>query len=980
MGVSVPSGNQIQALPHIINMVPKILPINTSLRTRHAMSRLSIGQKIGGIFLLVLLMAGANIILVKGLLHDFNGVAATVNVAGKLRMLSQRIAFETFNMSMGQAADPAAIEHSISDFDTALTVLTGGGTAFGLEVRRLGMHHAASLDAVRRHWDRYRFNIREFLAVMAMAPGMAAVASLDVTTLRPRIASDATGLLENTEALIVSIVVENQLVQKRALLKMYALLLLDAVMLFVAFATARRQIIIPLRQLSYHCRELAAGNYNARVGYRSYDEMGQLALAFNDSAQRIGQLVMHIEQDRRSLRQAEAMFRGIAENTMVGVYIVHEGRFRFVNTTMAQMFCYDRHEMLASMDAYDIFAEEDRQKARESVQQRLNNDLASSVCLERRGRRKDGSIINLEIFGSKMELDGELVTMGIAMDVTARKEVEASLRMASLVYQNSSEAMVVTDADGVIINVNPAFSAITGYGADEVIGRKLSLLSSGRHDVAFYQAMWHSLSNAGKWQGDIWNRRKNGEEYAERLTINTSYNDDGSVRCRIGLFSDITKKKQSDAFIWRQANYDHLTGLPNRQLFQDRLDRAISRSDRSHLPMALIFLDLDFFKDVNDTLGHGMGDELLKQVAKRLSSCVRAIDTVARLGGDEFTIIIGGLTDNGVVERICQQVLRALAKSYALGEEAASISTSMGVTFYPDDGADAQELLKNADLAMYAAKDKGRNQFCYFTPAMQQSAHNRRQLLRDLVGACEQHQFIVHYQPIVELSTGRIRKAEALIRWVHPTLGLVSPAEFIPLAEDAGIIIGIGDWVYREAARQVAQWRASHHADFQISVNVSPAQFMTEGLSHDEWLAHLQAMDLPGQSIVVEITERLLMDANADVRNKLLAFRDAGIQVALDDFGTGYSSLSYLKKFDIDYIKIDQSFVRNLGPDTDDMALCEAIIVMAHKLGLKVIAEGVETVAQRDLLTQAGCDYGQGYLFSAPIAAERFSELLSSLG
>ncbi|HUG59079.1 MAG TPA: EAL domain-containing protein, partial [Candidimonas sp.] len=435
---------------------------------------------------------------------------------------------------------------------------------------------------------------------------------------------------------------------------------------------------------------------------------------------------------------------------------------------------------------------------------------------------------------------------------------------------------------------------------------------------------------------------------------------------------------QSDAFIWRQANYDHLTGLPNRQLFQDRLDRAIARADRSGLPMALVFLDLDFFKDVNDTLGHGMGDELLKQVAVRLGGCVRATDTVARLGGDEFTIIIGELNDTEVAERICQQTLRVLAQPYYLGEEVAAISTSMGVTMYPDDGSNAQELLKNADLAMYAAKDKGRNQFCYFTPKMQQNAHSRRQLLRDLVGALGQSQFVLHYQPIVELSTGRIRKAEALIRWRHPELGLVFPGDFIPFAEDAGIIVRIGDWVFREATRQVALWRASYAADFQVSVNVSPAQFMTEGLRHDEWLAHLQELNLSGDSIVVEITERLLMDANAEVSSKLLAFRDVGIQVALDDFGTGYSSLSYLKKFDIDYIKIDQSFVRNLEPDSDDMALCEAIIVMAHRLGLTVIAEGVETVEQRDLLIRAGCDYGQGYLFSAPTGAESFSTFLAS--
>lgn len=936
------------------------------------MPKLSIAQKIGGTFLLVLCLASANIILVKNLLDDLNGVAATVNVAGKLRMLSQKIAIETSQVVQGGGRQAHEVELGVTDFDAALSALAKGGTVFGLTINALSLTHSNSLNEVSQQWARYRAEVRRVLAAGSQ-PGDASYAQRQA--MQQSLADSAGYLLDTGETLMGAIVAENQLMQKQALRQMYLLLLVDILMLCAAFMAARRQMIIPLRNLSQHCRELAAGNYNARANIRSSDEIGLLALAFNESAQRVGQLVHHIEQDRGRLQQAEAMFRGIAENTMVGVYIVQDGRFRFVNATMANMFCYERHEMLSTLDAYAIFPEEDRAKVKAHTYQRLNGEVPSTGQ-ERRGRRKDGSIINLEIFGSVMELDGEQVTMGMAMDITERKEVEASARMAALVYQNSSEAMVVTDGGGVIVNVNPAFSAITGYGADEVIGNKLSLLSSGRHDKAFYQAMWHALNNSGKWQGDVWNRRKNGEEYAERLSINTSYNDDGTVRCRIGLFSDITKKKQSDAFIWRQANYDHLTGLPNRQLFQDRLDRAIARSNRSGLPMALVFLDLDFFKDVNDTLGHGMGDELLKQVAGRLNACVRATDTVARLGGDEFTIIVGELHDCEVAERICEATLRELAQPYYLGEEAASISTSMGVTFYPDDGEDAQELLKNADLAMYAAKDKGRNQFCYFTPIMQQNAHNRRQLLRDLVGAMDQSQFVLHYQPIVELSSGRIQKAEALIRWIHPELGQISPADFIPFAEDAGIIVGIGDWVFREAARQVALWRASYNHDFQISVNVSPVQFMAEGLSHEAWLAQLQELNLSGQSIVVEITERLLMDAGAQVSSKLLAFRDAGIQVALDDFGTGYSSLSYLKKFDIDYIKIDQSFVRNLGPDTEDMALCEAIIVMAHKLGLTVIAEGVETREQRDLLVRAGCDYGQGYLFSPPVAAEQFSALL----
>ncbi|HUH60645.1 MAG TPA: EAL domain-containing protein [Candidimonas sp.] len=942
-------------------------------RSRPAAS-LSIGQKVGAIFLLVLVFAAANIVLVKGMLHEFNGVAATVNVAGKLRMLSQKIAFETVNMSSGQGPGTDGIEDSMQQFETFLDALQNGNMVFGQDIRRLSPAHAPSLDAVKYRWASYRDNVLNLLTASITPHVNDSEQFTERVALRYAVMDDATRLLGNTEALIGSIVEESQATQRHALLLMYTLFVVDMLMLFGAFALTRRQTVMPLRQLAAHCKELAAGNYNARVAFQSSDEIGQLALAFNDSAEHIGRLVNHIQQDRQSLQRAEAMFRGIAENSMVGVYIVKDGRFRFVNNKMAEIFHYEREEMLTTLDAFDIFAEDERATAKDAVRQRLAGDIGGGRH-ERRGRRKDGSSIVVEIFGSQMELDGERVVMGIAMDITQRKETEASARMASLVYETSSDAMVVTDANGVIIDVNPAFSSITGYAALDVLGGRLSILSSGRHDKSFYKAMWHALTTTGKWQGDVWNRRKNGEEYAERLTISTSYNDDGSVRCRIGLFSDITKKKQSDAFIWRQANYDHLTGLPNRQLFQDRLDRAIARSQRSGLPIALVFLDLDFFKDVNDTLGHGMGDELLKQVANRLGKCVRATDTVARLGGDEFTIIIGELHDTDVVERICHQTLKALAEPYQLGGEVASISTSMGVTLFPADAANAQELLKNADLAMYAAKDKGRNQFSYFTSAMQEHANSRRQLTRDLVGALDENQFVLHYQPIVDLRTGKICKAEALIRWEHPKLGQVSPAEFIPFAEDSGMIVGIGDWVFHEAARRTAQWRNSH-ANFQISVNVSPAQFVADGLDCRKWLAYLEKLHLPGDSIVIEITERLLMDAGPDVSGNLLAFRDAGLQVALDDFGTGYSSLSYLKKFHIDYIKIDQSFVRNLAPDTDDLVLCEAIVVMAHRLGLKVVAEGVETASQRDLLMAAQCDYAQGYFFSRPIPANQFQRLI----
>ncbi|WP_256078778.1 EAL domain-containing protein [Massilia sp. YIM B04103] len=444
------------------------------------------------------------------------------------------------------------------------------------------------------------------------------------------------------------------------------------------------------------------------------------------------------------------------------------------------------------------------------------------------------------------------------------------------------------------------------------------------------------------------------------------------------MIEDVTEKKETEALIWQQANFDTLTQLPNRRMFLDRLQHDILKSRRDGTRIAILFIDLDHFKEVNDTLGHHQGDVLLIDAARRISACVRQSDTVARLGGDEFTVIVPELHDVERVDSIAQNIIDSLLAPFPLGQEQAFVSASIGITLYPDDAASVEDLLKHADQAMYAAKGAGRNRFSYFTPALQVAALNRMRLTNDLRGALKGNQFKLYFQPIVHLATGRIHKAEALIRWEHPQRGLVSPLEFIPLAEASGLVVAIGEWVFHESARWVQHWRREVHPDFQVSINQSPLEFQREGASYANWLRTLQQLGLPGQSLVVEITEGLLLDASSTVTDKLLQLRDAGIQVALDDFGTGYSSLSYLKKFDIDYLKIDRSFTRNLAPESSDMALSDAIIVMAHKLDLMVIAEGVETAEQRDLLAAAGCDYGQGYLFARPLPAADFDTLLKS--
>jgi diguanylate cyclase (GGDEF)-like protein/PAS domain S-box-containing protein len=526
--------------------------------------------------------------------------------------------------------------------------------------------------------------------------------------------------------------------------------------------------------------------------------------------------------------------------------------------------------------------------------------------------------------------------------------------------------------------------------------RYLEMLGYSEGDFEGTQEEWESLvhpddlgrvleiqkyqqeSPKGMFNAEYRIRCKNGTYkwiYARGMV--TSRGADGQIIRIVGTHTDISDLKEAENKIWHQANFDPLTGLPNRRLFYDRLGIELQKTHRDDEVIALLFIDLDHFKEVNDTLGHHIGDKLLIEAASRIKKTVRDYDTVARLGGDEFTVILVNQSKVESIGEVAEKIIERLSEPYDLEAQDTYLSASIGIALFPNDAPSVNDLVKNADQAMYAAKAAGRKCFRFFTKEMHLSATARMSLVGDLRRATASRQFELHYQPIVELSTGSINKAEALIRWNHPARGLVSPAEFIPLAEETGVIHEIGDWVFQEAVKQVAYLQRTIDPSFQISVNKSPVQFVSHGRSaHLNWLGTLKEYGLDGSSVVIEITEGVLMDVNARVAESLFQFRDAGVQVAIDDFGTGYSSLSYLKRFHIDYLKIDQSFTRNLVLASPDVALCETIILMAHKLGLRVIAEGVETQEQCDLLRSMGCDFGQGYYFSRPLSAMSFEDLL----
>jgi diguanylate cyclase (GGDEF)-like protein/PAS domain S-box-containing protein len=542
----------------------------------------------------------------------------------------------------------------------------------------------------------------------------------------------------------------------------------------------------------------------------------------------------------------------------------------------------------------------------------------------------------------------------------------------------ADEGIWEVDAAGKTTFVNPKMAALLGYAIEDMLDQPYTRFmdDEGRAMVERYVAR---RKRGVVERNELLFTRRDGSGMWASVATNPIFDAGGEYQGALALVNDVTRQRESAERIWHQANYDELTGLPNRHMFLDRLRHAMRKADREASFLALLFLDLDHFKDVNDRLGHATGDLLLAEAARRIAGCVRASDTIARLGGDEFTVILCDLDRAATVDRVAQSIVAALAQPFLLAEEKVSVSASVGVALYPPDGREVGKLLEHADQAMYAAKNAGRNRYSYFTPNMEEEARARERMSADLGTALAEGQFELLYQPIVTLQTGAVRKAEALLRWRHPVRGLLSPAEFLPFAESNGLIVEIGDWVFREAARQVRRWQREIDPAFQVTVNKSPLQFRRDASLYQGLADFLRDLELPERSIVIEIGEGVLMEGAGQVAERLRQYRAMGLQVALDHFGTGFSSLSHLKQFDIDYVKIDQSLASTIESDADELALCEAIIVMAHKLGLEVVAEGVNTRVQRALLQDAGCDYAQGFMLGGPMTAAQLEEMARAM-
>ncbi len=553
-------------------------------------------------------------------------------------------------------------------------------------------------------------------------------------------------------------------------------------------------------------------------------------------------------------------------------------------------------------------------------------------------------------------------------DLSRSRQIDERLRLGASVFENTDEAVVITDASGTIIEVNSAFTEIMGYSRAEVLGKNPGIWQSGRHDQSFFRDMWHALNTAGRWRGEIWNRRKNGEIFPEWLTISSVTDEKGNLTHYVGLFSDISQIKRSQDQLDFLAHHDALTGLPNRLLLNERLEQAIRHADRQQTELALLFLDLDRFKHINDSLGHPAGDELLRLVAKQLEAVVRQDDTVARIGGDEFVLLLEGIEQTEDVITVVEKLMTIFTSPFLLEEQEVCITASLGISLYPHDGADPAILLRNADAAMYRAKEEGRDTYQFYKKELTQNAYEQVLLENSLRRAVERDEFYLVYQPQVNLHTKEIIGAEALLRWRHPELGLIPPSRFIPIAEESGLIIAIGEWVLKNVCLQAHDWVEAGLNFGRVAVNVAGPQIQRGGLVAQVRKA-LDESGLDASRLELEVTEGFIMQQADAAVQQLQELRELGITLAIDDFGTGYSSLSYLKKLPIHKIKIDRSFVSDIPADPNDMAIADAVIAMGGRLGLSVIAEGVETAAQAAFLKEAGCELGQGYYFGRPMEA-----------
>ncbi len=801
-------------------------------------------------------------------------------------------------------------------------------------------------------------------------------------------------LLKGVEDRIASdLIAQSRQAEESALRAVRWVSVLMAIMLALTVTLAAaiaRGIVLPLVGITDAMSKLAAREGNVEVESKDWgrgDEIGDMARAMFVFRENLAHILQAKEQ-----RKSEARYRAVIQSSHDAIITADSaGNIVGWNRRAEQIFGYTEREAIGqSLTLLMPHRYREQHLAGMQRVQSGGNPRIIGKTVEVEGLRKDQSEFPMELSLAKWEIaEGSFIT-GTIRDITERKRAEQHLRIAAIAF-GSQEGMMITDASKVILRTNRAFTQITGYTAEEAAGQTPRLLKSGRHDAAFYAVMWESIRRDGSWKGEIWNRSKTGEIYPEWLSITAVFDEAGQATHYVAAFSDISQRKQAENKIEQLAFYDTLTGLPNRRLLLDRLQHALATSARNKRQGALLFIDLDNFKTLNDTRGHDKGDLLLQQVAQRLVTCVREGDTVARLGGDEFVVMLEDLSESQQeaatqTKAVGEKILATLNRRYDLMEVEQHHSTpSIGVTLFGDQRQSMDELLKQADLAMYQAKTAGRNTLRFFEPEMQAVVTARavmeaelREALQKSKSSLQASQFLLHYQAQID-SAGHLTGAEAVVRWQHPRRGLVWPADFISLAEETGLILPLGQWVLETACFQLVAWAARPEtAHLTLAVNVSARQFHHIDFV-DQVLAVLDRIGADPQRLKLELTESVLVDDVESLIAKMTVLKAMGVGFSLDDFGTGYSSLSYLKRLPLDQLKIDQSFVREVLTDANDATIARTIIALGQSLGLAVIAEGVETEGQRDFLASHGCHAYQGYLFGHPAAAEDLPYVMRQL-
>jgi diguanylate cyclase (GGDEF)-like protein/PAS domain S-box-containing protein len=679
----------------------------------------------------------------------------------------------------------------------------------------------------------------------------------------------------------------------------------------------------------------------------------------------------------QALRQSEAKFATVFRTCpeAISISTLDDGVYLEVNEAYERIFGYARAQVIGR-SALDLGVWVDALERKEMVRRLRQHGRVEDF--ETRIRRGGHEVRIGCLSGEVIELDGTAYVVVAARDVTRQKQQEDELRLAARVFESTAEGILITDPAQRIVAVNRAFTDMTGYGEGEVRGRRPTLLGDERHDEAFFAELWNSVHHTGRWQGELWGRSKSGEVRPYLMTVSTLHDEQGVVLNYVAVMRDISNIKQSQQQLEYLANYDALTGLGNRNLFLTQLKVGIERAARHRRGLALIFIDLDNFKVINDTLGHDVGDQLLSEVARRLKACVRQEDIVCRLGGDEFTVYVEDFADPQLLVSTAQRLVQAVSEPYQITGHDIFVTASIGISTYPNDGATISELVKNADVAMYKVKEQGRNGFQFFREDMNARAFERLVFVSGLRRALERNEFRLVYQPQVDLTDRRTRGAECLLRWNHPDLGEVSPGSFIPVAEETGLIVPIGVWVFRSVCEQLSRW-GGLRSPGRISVNLSARQFRQPDLV-DAIRSAVAEAGVSAAMLGVEVTESALIDDPEKASVTLSRLKDMGLAISIDDFGTGYSSLSYLKRFPIDCLKIDRTFVRDIATDPDDAAIVTAIITMAQSLKLDVVAEGVENQEQLDFLRARGCAAAQGFFFSRPLPAEAFRSMLAATG